>query len=237
MKFVFLNYGRVLEFDQPLAWIHRIRGYTGILDALAINHSVSSIEQIDYQGDIIQNRVHYHFLNFGRPTHLTKVAPVIRSTQQLSLPRTRASRGMGLLRELSLARKINRFVARLKPDFVFVHGLLFPLQVILLKRQLGAGVKIIVQNHAEKPGLGYKKFFQRMADRSVNAYLFAAKEMGLEWVEKGIIANAGKIREVMEASSVFGPSDRAAAKMRTGVGKGWYSSGWAVSMRTKIPSP
>jgi len=44
---------------------------------------------------------------------------------------------------------------------------------------------------------------QRIADRSVAAYLFASKPMGLRWVQNGNLASASKIHEVMEVSSGF----------------------------------
>jgi glycosyltransferase involved in cell wall biosynthesis len=48
-----------------------------------------------------------------------------------------------------------------------------------------------------------RKIFQRLADRYISAYLFTSVEMGMEWVEKGIIGSAEKIVEVMEVSSAF----------------------------------
>lgn len=64
-------------------------------------------------------------------------------------------------------------------------------------------VKIIVQNHAEKPSVGFRKLCQQKADSYVTAYLFASREMGLEWVHKKIISDQKKIIEVMEGSSSF----------------------------------
>src|SRR5882724_1060537 len=196
MNFIFLNYNRASGFYRPEDWLHRIRAYTGIPEALAERHEVHSIEQIAYRGEFSQNGVQYHFLNWDK-------AP--------------AEGSESFIGDMIHAWKVNRYVADLKPDIVLVHGLLFPLQVLLLKWQLSTGAKIIVQNHAEKPGGRYKKIVQRLADRSVDAYLFAAKEMGMEWVRQGIIARDSKVREVMEASSVFAPMDRTDARARTGV--------------------
>jgi flagellin-specific chaperone FliS len=88
---------------------------------------------------------------------------------------------------------------------VFIQGLHFPLQIIQLRLLLGPGVKIIAQNHAEKPFSGLKKTLQKLAGRCINAYLFASYAMGAEWVTNGNLANASKIHEVMEVSSVFYP--------------------------------
>lgn len=111
----------------------------------------------------------------------------------------------------------HRYVKSLAPDVVFIHGLHFPLQVIQLRLRLGKRVKIIAQHHAEKPGSGLRKYLQQMASRCIDAYLFTAQEMGMEWVRKGNIIDKNKIREVMEASSVFSPMDRNLAQSETGV--------------------
>jgi glycosyltransferase involved in cell wall biosynthesis len=117
----------------------------------------------------------------------------------------------------SAAWKLNRYAKSLKPDVVLVQGMLFPLQVILLKIQLRSGAKIIVQNHAEGPGRRHRRFFQQLADPFIDAYLFTAKEMGEDWVRKYIIRRPGKIREVMEASSVFQQMDRDEARKKKGI--------------------
>jgi len=118
---------------------------------------------------------------------------------------------------MSAAWKLNRYVKKLKPDIVLVQGMIFPLQVIQLRMQVGGDTRIILQNHAEKPGRRHKKFLQRIADPFINAYLFAAKEMGSEWIFGGIIGRPGKIHEIMEVSSVFKPLDKATARLETGV--------------------
>jgi glycosyltransferase involved in cell wall biosynthesis len=110
-----------------------------------------------------------------------------------------------------------RFVKSLEPDVVLVQGLHNPWQLIQLAVRLNKTAKIIVQHHAEKPGTGLKKFFQKMADKLVNAYLFASHELGAEWVDKGIISSPEKIHEVMEVSSIFYPMDRARARAQTKV--------------------
>lgn len=113
--------------------------------------------------------------------------------------------------------RLNRYIKNLKPDVVLVQGLHVPLQVILLRLVLGKRVKIIAQNHAEKPFTGIKKYIQRLADRCIDAYLFASHELGADWVNNGNIASPQKIHEVMEVSSIFSPMDKAVARSKTGV--------------------
>jgi glycosyltransferase involved in cell wall biosynthesis len=112
--------------------------------------------------------------------------------------------------------KLNHFVKGLQPDIVFVNGLHFPLQVIQLRLTLGKEVKIIAQNHAEKPFTGIKKYIQKIADICIDAYLFASHGLGMDWVNKGNLASPRKIHEVMEVSSVFYQIDKVYAKSRTG---------------------
>ncbi len=114
-------------------------------------------------------------------------------------------------------RQLNRFIKKLMPDIVWVQGLHHPLQLIQLHLLLGKHAKIIAQHHAEKPFTGIKKYIQKFADRYTDAYLFASKAMGLDWVNKGNLASSNKIHEVMEVSSLFYPIKKTAAKLKTGI--------------------
>jgi len=113
--------------------------------------------------------------------------------------------------------KFHNFIKSQRPDVVVIGSLHFPLQVIQLRLKLGKKVKIIVQNHAEKPYRGVKKILQKIADRYITAYLFASDELGVEWVVNGLISSARKVHEVMEVSSVFSPMDKIVAKAKTGI--------------------
>jgi len=113
--------------------------------------------------------------------------------------------------------KLSKYIKTLKPDVVLVQGLHVPVQTMVLRKVLGKKVKIIAQNHAERPMRGLKKYVQRLADRCINAYLFASNELGAEWVVNGNISSSRKIHEVMEVSSVFSPMDKALAREHTGV--------------------
>jgi glycosyltransferase involved in cell wall biosynthesis len=110
---------------------------------------------------------------------------------------------------------LNRYVKNLNPEIVIVQGFHNPLQLIQLCLMLNKNIKIIVHNHAEKPLNGAKKYIQRIADRFVDAYLFASKPMGMDWVKKGNLASPSKIHEVMEVSSNFYPVEKVAANLKT----------------------
>jgi glycosyltransferase involved in cell wall biosynthesis len=113
--------------------------------------------------------------------------------------------------------KLHRFVKKLKPDVVIVSSFHFPIQIIQLRLVLGNKIKIFIQNHAEKPFEGVKKYLQKLADKYINAYFFVSHEMGKDWLKKGNLASQKKIYEVMEVSSVFHPIDKTEAKSKIGV--------------------
>lgn len=184
MRFVFASYVYTPAFNNPEAWIERIKAYTGILEALAKTNQVLSIEQIDYEGAYQKDGVEYQFMRFSK-------------------------------NELRFPLRFHRFIKNQKPDVVVIQSLHFPLQVIQLRLLLGREAKIIVQNHAEQPFIGLKKLAQRLADKFIDAYLFASREMGADWVERGNIASVKKIHEVMEVSSVFKPMDKDIARQKT----------------------
>ncbi len=117
--------------------------------------------------------------------------------------------------KLRFPLKLHRLIKRLQPDVVVVHGLHNPWQVLQLRLHLDKNTKIIAQNHAEKPFNGLKKQLQKIADNYIDAYLFASKGMGLDWVNKGNLASPEKIHEVMEVSSAFYPINKTEAKAKT----------------------
>jgi glycosyltransferase involved in cell wall biosynthesis len=65
MRFVFAGYIQTPEFKTPSEWRQRLAAYFGVLEALAKQHEVISIEQIGYEGDHHCDGVDYRFMNFG----------------------------------------------------------------------------------------------------------------------------------------------------------------------------
>jgi glycosyltransferase involved in cell wall biosynthesis len=181
MKLLFTSYVSTPEYSQPGEWLKRIEGFTGILESLSHDHTVTSIERIDYEGELEQNGVKYLFTRQKRKT-------------------------------IHFPFHMHRLIKKLEPDIVFVNGFIFPLQIIQLKRTVGNTAKIIVINQAEKPFTGLKGYLQKLADKYVNAYLFASSEFGEQWTRNGNISDRKKIHEVLHGSSVFKPGDRSAAR-------------------------
>ena len=184
MRIVFTSYVHSPLFEQPQAWLNRIKGYIGILEALSNKHEVISIEQINFVGTYVNNGVDFRFIKTS-----STIFPLA----------------------------LHSYIKDLNPDVVFVHGMHFPLQVMQLRRKLGKNVKLFLQNHAEKPGTGRKRFFQMLADKGVTGYFFTSKEMGEPWIQKKIIANPGKVHQVMEASSAFRQRNKELARKITGI--------------------
>jgi glycosyltransferase involved in cell wall biosynthesis len=103
----------------------------------------------------------------------------------------------------SIPFRLHALIKKMNPDVVVVHGLVFPLQIILLRKAIGDKVKIFAQHHAEKPLQYHRRYFQQLADRYIKAYFFTALELARPWIEAKQISDPLKVYEVMEVSSVF----------------------------------
>ena len=181
MKILSTSYTNTPAFTDPLAWLDRISFYTGILEELAKQHEVESVEQINYEGELERNGVLYHFLNYKK-------------------------------KKLHFPWALHRQIKKMKPDIILVNGFIFPLQTIQLRMKLGRLPKIIVLHRGERPYRGLRGYLQKLADKTVNAYLFTSAAFGKEWTRRGNISDQKKIHEVIQASSVFFPQDKISAR-------------------------
>ena len=68
MHILSIGYAHSSGYDDPDEWLERIGFYTGILQSLARNNVVSSIEQINYNGKLNRDGVMYHFVNSAEHT-------------------------------------------------------------------------------------------------------------------------------------------------------------------------
>ncbi|CAN5518001.1 hypothetical protein BH09BAC6_BH09BAC6_11760 [soil metagenome] len=185
MNFVFVNYDYSPNFNSPRDWVNRIKAYTGSLECLGKENTVTRVEQINYEGDCSHNGVRYFFGKFGK-------------------------------RKNHLQWELNRFVEDLNADIVVVHGRDYALPVMQLRLLLNKKTKIIAHHSATERPTGIKKYLQKIADRYIDAYLFASSTIGMNLVNEGYMESAEKIHEVMEVSSAFYPVDKAEAKAETG---------------------
>ena len=104
--------------------------------------------------------------------------------------------------------KTLRFIKNQKPDVVIVQGLVYPVQVILLKLILGKSTKILVQHHGESPFNDIKKWLQITAGHFISGYLFTALENTEVWKRANIIKKETKCFELLEASTHFKKQDK-----------------------------
>jgi len=114
--------------------------------------------------------------------------------------------------------KTHRYIKKVKPRIVIVEGLHFPLQLMFLRASLGRNTKIFVQHHGERPMRGIRGWFQQKADRFVEAYFFTSVENAQEWLDRKIIRDNSKCRQLLEASTGFYRHNKKKSLERTGLG-------------------
>lgn len=108
-----------------------------------------------------------------------------------------------------------RHVKKEKPDVLFIHGFIFPVQVLLLRCFTPKTTKLIIQHHAEKPfAHPVKRWFQKKAYAQADAFLFASLALAKPFLEQGIIKDKRRLHEVMEGSTLFRPLPKAEARTR-----------------------
>lgn len=66
LKIVSTSYSKSAEYTHPQQWLERINFYTDLLKELAKHHEVTSIERISYEGELVQDGVHYHFIDLKK---------------------------------------------------------------------------------------------------------------------------------------------------------------------------
>ncbi len=110
------------------------------------------------------------------------------------------------------------FLRSLKPDVVFLHSFIFPVQLLFMKLFLPGNTKILVQHHAEKPFRHWvKRRLQKWAYSGADAYLFASFGLSDSFVERKVIKFSERIHEVMESSCAFTVKDRSGARRDLGM--------------------
>lgn len=113
--------------------------------------------------------------------------------------------------------KAHQLLRELDPDAVILHGFLFPRQVIALRQALGPKVKLLLQHHADRPGRFWQRALQKRADTCLDGYLFSAPELAAPFLQRGIIADPGKVFIASPGSTSFTLTDQAVARQATGV--------------------
>jgi glycosyltransferase involved in cell wall biosynthesis len=98
---------------------------------------------------------------------------------------------------------------------VHLNGLLYPLQLRMLRNSLPTNCSIVVQHHAGGPWSALARPLQRWGLRAADGFFFAARELATSWVDHGLISKPQSIFQIMEGSNNFRCQDRVAARVRT----------------------
>lgn len=120
-------------------------------------------------------------------------------------------------RPLSYPVRVCRLAAALTPDVIHVHGLLFPVQLMLLRAHAGAAPVIVVQDHGGRLGGVARQLAQRIGFRAADGFLFNGAGLAEPYRARGLIRVSAPIFEVPESSSDLLPGDRDHARRRTGM--------------------
>lgn len=126
---------------------------------------------------------------------------------------------------------LHRLVKQLNPDIVLVRGLHFPLQVIQLRRAIGSGPRIILENHFDHAPNGVKRLLQKIASRSVDAYHFMSAGNAQEWMTSGIIRR-DKLVEIPAGTANLIPADKEISKRNLGL-SGTINFLWVGSLNKR----
>jgi glycosyltransferase involved in cell wall biosynthesis len=111
-----------------------------------------------------------------------------------------------------------QYLKSIQPDYILVQGLVFPIQVIALKRARPKAAKIMVQHHGGVPFQNpLKQFLQKWADRCIDAYLFTSIGNATPWLEKRVIGSVDKCKQVLEASTHMQMLDKKESIAKTGM--------------------
>lgn len=62
MRILYVSYYRANTFSDPHEWLRRINFFTPILSSLAKHAEVHNINVINYEGVLLQQNIHFHFL-------------------------------------------------------------------------------------------------------------------------------------------------------------------------------
>ena len=114
-------------------------------------------------------------------------------------------------------------IKKFNPDFVWVHGLIFPFHLLMFQLILKSNVKLIVQHHGEKILNKLKKWLVNIANINVNAIVFTSIEIAKHFFHNKTIQK--KSIEILEASTLLTPMDYIESKEKLGISN-FYNFLW-----------
>jgi glycosyltransferase involved in cell wall biosynthesis len=95
-------------------------------------------------------------------------------------------------------------VAKEAPDVIIIHGMHSHLKLFQFVKKF-RDKRLYVQHHGEKTFHWPMSMLHKKVDRYIAGYFFSSADMGVHWVEKGLIGNSNKVVEILEATSSFEP--------------------------------
>ena len=174
MKLIDLSYFFEKSEKTPLQVVQEYQATRLFLEALSTHFdSVTAYRSYPTSSELQIGKVHYVF------------SPQIKSSR------------------FSIPVKLHQQIRILNPDVILVHGWLYPLQVIHLRKTLGKNCLICIQHHAEKPAFGLKKWIQAWQFKYVDAAFFTSFLLAQQWFGAFGSRQHPQIYEVAEGASPF----------------------------------
>lgn len=122
-----------------------------------------------------------------------------------------------------------RYLRKQKPDIVLVQGMIYPVQVILLRFFLGRSAVVLVQSRGGKvPYHNLKLFFYKLADECVTGYMCTAIQNVNDWIAKNVIGKK-KLYEIQGGSTAMLRIDKYISREKTGI-SGEYNFLWVAKL-------
>jgi len=116
-------------------------------------------------------------------------------------------------------RRTHACAAAFDADVVHAHGLIFPVQLGLLRSRLPRRAAVVVQDHAALPPrlrgplAPLRRAAWRAGLRGADAFFFTAGAQAQPWREAGLIARGQDVHEVLEASRSLRPPPTPPARL------------------------
>jgi glycosyltransferase involved in cell wall biosynthesis len=191
MHVAIVNYAHAADLTEPEDLLERYFSLTNWADGLVeAGARVTVLQAFGHDATRVHNDVVYRFIDDGLPP---------------------------LPHQWQVPRRLHRAVRQLAPDAVHVNGLVFPVALWVLRRQLPPSVPLLAQHHAERPWTGRRGLVQRVGLRAADGFMFAARALAEPWIERGSIRSWQPVYEIMEGSTTFQVWPRAVARAQTGL--------------------
>ena len=106
----------------------------------------------------------------------------------------------------AIPARFHAAAAAADPDVAHFNGMIFPLQLRALRRALPARVPILVQNHAERPTRGPRRWLARWGLTAADGVFFSVDALARAWRHAGAFPRGLRAYEVMESPPHLPPA-------------------------------